>query len=143
MDIAALMYPTAVLVVQTFIIGVSLLGYRFYLVSSGQINPGYFKLNRGGRPPARHEALHDNYTNQFQVPVLYYAVVAIAIATQYIDATFITLAWTFVGLRIAHTLVHVLYNNVFHRLSVFFAGVIIVGVMWSRLVSDIATAAAT
>lgn len=138
MDIAALMYPTATLVVLTFAVGIALVSYRFQLVRSGQINPGYFKLNRGGKPPARHEALHDNYNNLFQVPILYYSVIAIAIASQHIDATLVTLAWVFVGLRIVHTLVHVMYNNVLHRLSVFFAGVIIVGVMWSRLVSDIA-----
>lgn len=140
MDTIALIYPTAVLVVLTFIVGITLVVYRFSLVRSGQINPGYFKLNRGGRPPARHEALEHNYSNLFEVPALYYAAVAIAIATHNIDTTLVTLAWAFVGLRIAHTLVHVLYNNVMHRLGVFITSVIIVGVIWTRLVSDIATA---
>jgi hypothetical protein len=141
MDNVALMYPTVVVILLTFIVGFTLLAYRFSLVRNGQLKPGYFKLNRGGKPPARHEALEHNFSNLFEVPMLYYAAVAIAIATQHIDATLVTLAWLFVGLRIAHTLVHVLYNNVMHRLCVFFAGVITVGVIWVKLVSDIASVA--
>lgn len=137
MNTIALMYPTAVLVMLTFAVGISLVIYRFSLVRGGQLNPGYFKLNRGGKPPVRHEALEHNYSNLFEVPILYYSAVALAIATHNIDATLITMAWVFVGLRIVHTLVHVLYNNVIHRLIVFFTGVVTVGAIWVKLVSDI------
>ncbi len=137
MNSMALMHPTAILLVLTFAVGISLVIYRFSLVRGGQINPGYFKLYRGGKPPARHEALEHNYSNLFEVPVLYYFAVAVAIATQNIDATLVMLAWIFVSLRIAHTLVHVLYNNVIHRLIVFFSGVVTVGVMWAKIINDI------
>jgi len=137
MDTVALIYPTALLVTLTFIVSIALVSYRFYLVRTQQVHPGYFKLNRGGKPPKRHEALLDNYNNLFQVPILYYAVVAFAIVTQNIDETLVTLAWAFVGLRIVHTLIHVIYNNILHRLAVFFAAYVAVGMMWIQLVSAI------
>lgn len=137
MDTAALVIPTATLVALTFSVSIALVLYRFYLVKTGQINPGYFKLHKGGKPPKRHEALEHNYSNLFEVPTLFYAIVAIAIATQHIDQTLVTLAWVFVGFRFAHTFVHVLYNNIMHRLLVFFAAYIVVGMMWFRVVNSI------
>ena len=137
MDAAALIIPTAVLVCLTYAVSLTLVFYRFYLVRSGAVHPGYFKLNKGGKPPKRHEALEHNYSNLFEVPALFYAVVAIAIATQHIDETLVMLAWVFVVLRIAHTLVHIIYNHILHRLAVFFAAYVAVGIMWFRVVNDI------
>lgn len=137
MNTAALIIPTAVLVSLTYIVSLCLVFYRFYLVRTGAVHPGYFKLNKGGKPPKRHEALEHNYSNLFEVPVLFYTIVAIAIATQHINETLVTLAWVFVGLRIAHTLVHIAYNNILHRLAIFFAAYVAVGVMWVRVVSDV------
>jgi len=142
MDTADLIIPTAVLVSLTFAVSISLVIYRFYLVRKGLVHPGYFKLNKGGKPPKQHQALEHNYSNLFEVPTLFYAVVAIAIATQHIDQLLVVLAWTFVGLRVAHTLIHVFYNNVIHRLVAFFSAYVVVGVMWFRVVSDIIKAAA-
>jgi len=137
MDTVALIIPTAVLVSLTYIVSLSLVFYRFYLVRTGGVHPGYFKLNKGGKPPKRHDTLEHNYSNLFEVPILFYAIVAIAIATQHIDETLVVLAWVFVGFRIAHTLIHVSYNNILHRLTVFFAAYVAVGIMWVRVVSDI------
>ena len=137
MDIAAIIIPTATLIGLTFAVSICLVVYRFYLVRNDLVHPGYFKLNKGGKPPKRHNALEHNYSNLFEVPVLFYSIVTIAIATHHIDSTLVTLAWLFVGFRIAHTLVHILYNNILHRLAVFFAAYVIVGIMWFRVVSEI------
>jgi len=140
MNTATLIIPAATLVGLTYIVSLSLVFYRFYLVRTGGVHPGYFKLNKGGKPPKRHDALEQHYSNLFEVPVLFYTIVAIAIATQHIDETLVTLAWVFVGFRIAHTLVHVSYNNILHRLTVFFSAYVTVGIMWLRVVNDIINA---
>ena len=137
MDTAALIVPTATLVCLTLAVSISLVIYRFCLVRRGLVHSGYFKLNKGGKPPKRHQALEHNYSNLFEVPILFYTIVAIAIATQHIDQFLVLLAWLFVGFRFAHTLIHVIYNNIIHRLFVFFAAYVTVGIMWFRVVSDI------
>lgn len=138
MDITALLYPTLTLVAWTVCIGLSLMCYRFYLVYNQKIHPGYFKLNRGGKPPARHDALADNYSNLFEVTTLYYAVIAIAIALQHINSQFLTLAWVYIGLRIIHSLIHIAYNHVLHRLAAFFASLVVLLAMWINLVTSVA-----
>jgi hypothetical protein len=45
----------------------------------------------------------------------------------------VALAWGFVIARVLHSLVHLLYNDVLHRLAVFSVGVIVLGAMWVRL----------
>lgn len=137
MEVADLLYPTAVLVLLTVTVAFSLMFYRFYLVSSQQLSPAYFRFNRGGKPPARHDALADNYSNLFEFTTLYYAVVAIAIATQQVTATLVGLAWAYVGFRIVHSLVHISYNHVLHRLAAFLGSVIVVIAMWIILLIQI------
>ena len=54
-------------------------------------------------------------------------------ATKRVDQAYVWLAWAFVAARIAHSLVHIGYNNVLHRLTVFALGNTILLVMLVRL----------
>lgn len=137
MDATNLLYPTAVLVLLTVIVAFSLMFYRFYLVSSRQLSPAYFRFNRDGKPPARHDALADNYRNLFEFTILYYAVVAIAIATQQVTPALTGLAWAYVGFRIVHSIIHIGYNHVLYRLAAFLGSVIVVIAMWVILLIHI------
>jgi len=44
----------------------------------------------------------------------------------------IVLAWGYVALRIAHSAIHLTYNNVFHRLSAFAASNVLLVALWVR-----------
>jgi hypothetical protein len=56
-----------------------------------------------------------------------------------LDETFVTLAWVYVGLRAIHSLVHLSYNNVIHRLSVFTASNVLLAFMWLRFAIGLGT----
>jgi hypothetical protein len=73
----------------------------------------------------------DNFRNLFEVPVLFYTLVAIALATGYVPSWLVVCAWIFVALRVAHSLIHCTYNKVFHRLAVFLPGFALLIGMWS------------
>jgi hypothetical protein len=45
------------------------------------------------------------------------------------------LAWLYVALRAAHSLVHLTYNKVFHRLSVYAASNVVLLALWIRPLS--------
>jgi hypothetical protein len=75
-------------------------------------------------------AAADNFRNLFEVPVLFFAVCcALAIADTVTPAQ-LALAWVFVGLRAAHSLIHVTYNRVMHRFGVYIASTLCVLAMW-------------
>jgi hypothetical protein len=51
-----------------------------------------------------------------------------------VDGAALALAWAYVASRGVHSLIHLTYNNVFHRLAAFAAGNVVLLVIWIRLV---------
>jgi hypothetical protein len=73
----------------------------------------------------------NNYVSQFELPVLFYAVLAFALATALVDFVLIGLAWAFVGARLAHSFVHTGSNRIVTRFKVFVAGLVFLVGMWA------------
>jgi hypothetical protein len=48
------------------------------------------------------------------------------------DALMCTLAWVYVALRAQHSLIHLTYNHVIHRLSVFALSNFVLATIWLR-----------
>lgn len=57
----------------------------------------------------------DNLKNLFEVPVIFYALALILFVTNQVDATYVTAAWVFAGLRALHSAVHCTINTVMLR----------------------------
>lgn len=72
----------------------------------------------------------NNYRNQFELPVLFFAVVAFTMILRQADALMLWLAWIFVATRIAHAVIHIGPNVVKWRAAAFLAGAIAVSTMW-------------
>jgi hypothetical protein len=81
-----------------------------------------------------------NFRNQFEAPVLFYAVVAYALITNGADTVMIVLAWLFVLTRIVHAAIHIGPNKVRWRTPVFALGLLIIAVMWIKLALHVAAA---
>ena len=101
---------------------------------TGSIKRGEVKIRdiALGEPAwtARGTLIGNCYHNQFQVPVLFYAVVAFAMITRKADLIFVVLAWLFVLVRLAHAYIHTSSNYVPTRARVFFLGALILLIMW-------------
>jgi hypothetical protein len=76
-------------------------------------------------------AAADNFANLFEVPVLFYAICVALAAAGLVTPLQLGLAWAFVGLRAAHSLVHVTYNRVMHRFAIYVAATLCVFMMWA------------
>jgi hypothetical protein len=72
----------------------------------------------------------DNFRNLFEVPVLFYALAAVALATSHVPGWLVSGAWLFVVLRILHSLIHCTYNRVMHRLAVFLISFALLVGLW-------------
>jgi len=69
--------------------------------------------------PARVRWKADNYNHLFEQPTVFYAV-ALSLAVMGLGSGInATLAWVYVGLRVAHSLVQSLWNNVNVRFTLF------------------------
>lgn len=80
--------------------------------------------------PVRVRQCANAFRNQFEVPVLFYALVAFALITRKADFLFVILSWVFVLSRIVHAFVHVTSNDVRLRFPAYAVGVVVLLVMW-------------
>ncbi len=68
--------------------------------------------------------------NLLEMPVLFYVICLMLFVSGRVDATYLYLAWGYVALRVLHSAVHVTYNNIMHRLTIFAASNFAVIAMW-------------
>ena len=78
-----------------------------------------------------------NFGNQFETPVLFFALIMIAMEVGATGFLMTLLAWAFVATRVAHTLIHTGSNDLRLRASVFGVGVLVLLVMWILVVVSI------
>ena len=70
------------------------------------------------------------FENQFEKPVLFYALVVLAIITKRADLLFVVMEWLFVASRVAHAYVFTTSNYVPLHGQFFIAGTILLLFMW-------------
>lgn len=80
----------------------------------------------------------DNFRNLFELPVLFYLALVVAVQTAQVGALTLALAWTFVALRALHSAIHCSYNKVIHRFYVYFAGGVALWALWAVLAFGLA-----
>lgn len=109
------------LVLLTFVVGARLLYTRVEEMRRKRIHPQ--AASNSLQMAARLENVRaaDNFRNLFEVPVLFYALAAVALATHQTPGWLVMGAWAFVALRVLHSLIHCSYNKVMHRLAAFLA----------------------
>jgi hypothetical protein len=141
MNQVAILYPVFVQVLLVVVVGLLLATARARAVKTMDRQRGNPDLAMGrAQWPDDATKRANNYRNQFEVPVLFYAVVAFALITKGADTLMIVLAWIFVLSRIVHAAIHVGPNKVRWRSPAFALGFLIVTIMWLRLALHVATA---
>lgn len=113
-------YPCMVLILWTFLILIRMFICRVQGVRKGEINVRYFKTyNTGDSLPPLAVQASRNFSNLLEMPPLFYVICAFALITNSVDHLMLSLAWTYVGLRIVHSIVHVTINKIVPRMTLF------------------------
>ena len=95
-----------------------------------------------GEPwPDDVKKISNNMHNQFETPVLFYALCGAAVYVGATGVAVVLLAWSYVATRLLHTAVHVTSNRVQHRFYPFAAGVLVLAAMWTVIAVRLAEAA--
>lgn len=129
MSVAAVLLPVFVQVGLTFFLLFRMGATRLATLKRGEVRIGDIALGQSAWPEGATKAANA-YHNQFQIPFLFYGLVALALLTRQADLLFVILSWVFVGLRLAHAAVHVTSNHVPTRFRLFVAGVFTLMIMW-------------
>ncbi|WP_445221743.1 MAPEG family protein [Bradyrhizobium sp. Pa8] len=67
---------------------------------------------------------------QFELPVLFYALIALALPLRHADLFIVLMSWVFVVTRFAHAGVFVSSNDLGRRSAIWLAGVLVLLAMW-------------
>jgi hypothetical protein len=90
---------------------------RALAVSSGQVDYASFVLGRD--EPKNVARITRNLGNQFELPVIFYAIVVLLVALGRVATIDVVAAWVFVAGRVIHTAVQTLTDDVPLRGRVF------------------------
>ena len=80
--------------------------------------------------PKRATQIGNCYRNQFELPVLFYALIALALPLRHADLFIVLMSWVFVVTRLVHAGIFVSSNDFGPRSSAWIAGGIVLLVMW-------------
>lgn len=133
-DTQLLLMAVHVMVVLTFVVCLRLLAVRVREMKQKRFAPQATSTSL--QAAARYEDVRasDNFRNLLEVPVLFYALAAVALATGHVPGWLVVGAWAFVVLRIGHSLIQCTYNDVMHRFAVFLAGFALIVGLWTAFV---------
>ncbi len=134
-----IIYPLAAMATLTFGVGILMIRLRFLAVRRGEINPRYFLLNRGSKVPDYLAQVEQNYHNLLELPLLFYTVSILLFLTSKVDVIYLALAWSYVGMRLLHTLIHTTVNRLRMRMWAFLVSSLILIAIWLRLLLQLAT----
>ena len=94
----------------------------------------HFRTYQAGQEPAQITQASRNYTNLLEMPVLFYAAGCASLALGIETTAMLILAWLYVAARIAHSYVHLTFNNVVTRLQVFMFSNLCLLAIWVVLI---------
>ena len=98
-------------------------------LTGGEVKPRDIAL-RQQNWPARTAQIGNCFANQFEVPVLFYVLIAIALPLRRADLIIVMLSWVFVVARFAHAGIFVTSIDVRTRSLAWFASALVVLAMW-------------
>lgn len=116
-----------ILSVGTYVIWVRISHFR-----QGKVRPGYYKTLNAEKYEAPEFLVRAgrHYDNLFQLPMLFFATIALAVALNLDSQLALWAAWAFVASRAVHTYIHLTSNHVIRRMLAFLVGWNCLALIW-------------
>jgi hypothetical protein len=129
MSVPTVLLPVFVLIGLTFALMLWMAGARRNALVSRETRVKDIVL---GQPnwPVRATQVGNCFKNQFELPVLFYILIALALPLRHADYLIVVLSWVFVVTRLVHAGVFVSSNDLNRRSLAWFAGVVVLLIMW-------------
>jgi hypothetical protein len=129
MSIPSILLPLFIEVALTFGLLLWLGVRRREDLSNGTTRVSQIALREPNWSPRTLQTAY-SFSNQFELPVLFYVLTVLEIITRHADFIFIVLAWIFVLSRLCQAFVHITGNNVRLRAAIYGVGAIALIIAW-------------
>lgn len=138
MSVQMILLPLFVEVILTFVLLFWMTPLRARDFSSGAVRPEDVAL-REPNWTKRTTQVANAFANQFELPVLFYALTILEYVTHLAGVVFVVLAWVFVIFRFLHAYVHVTSNIVRLRGSLYGVAALVLAIMWAIYIVEVLT----
>jgi len=129
MSVQTVLLPVFVLIGLTFALLLWMAGARRNALVSRETRIKDIALGQSNWP-VRATQIGNCFKNQFELPVLFYILIALALPLRHADYVIVLLSWVFVVTRLVHAGVFVSSNDLNRRSLAWFAGVVVLLIMW-------------
>jgi hypothetical protein len=129
MSVQMVLLPVFVQIALTFALLIGMVVWRRQALVSGETKIRDIAL-REPNWPTRATQVANCFSNQFELPVLFYVLIALALPLRHADLFIVLMSWVFVVTRFAHAGVFVTSNDLGQRSSVWLASVLVLLAMW-------------
>ncbi len=111
---------------------------RYRSVPKRTVHPKDYVLMTGqDQWPVMIQKLGRAFHNQLEMPLLFYVLAILILVTQVQAQMLLNLAWVYVGLRYLHALIHISYNKVIYRFTVFLISSLVLLAMWVLFIFEL------
>ena len=124
--------PMGAMALLTFVVLLLIPLRRFRAGFAGEVGIDDFKFGESTRVPGHVAIPNRNYMNLLELPMLFYVAGLMYFVAGRADGRVLAVAWAYVALRASHSMIHLTYNNVRHRLVVFAISNVVLGVFWAQ-----------
>jgi hypothetical protein len=138
MSTQAILLPLFVEIILTFLLWVGMAALRTRDFGSGALRPEEIAL-REPNWSKRTLQFGFAFSNQFEIPVLFYVLTILAYVTHLAGVILVVLAWIFVIFRLLHAYVHVTSNIVRLRGILYAVAVVALAVNWTIYIVEVLT----
>lgn len=133
----AIFVPVSVLALWTTCVLLMTAFRRIRAVRARRIPSDAFKFGESRDVPPDVALPNRNLMNLLEMPMLFYVVSIAFYVTHQVTPRVVTLAWIYLALRLAHSLVHVTSNRIGLRLLFYAASNFVLLSLWSRFISRV------
>jgi hypothetical protein len=123
-----ILWPMVFLAIASLWLYIPMSKARVETVKSGKVKAGVYKLNEG--EPEESRLYNNAIANQFESPVLFYAVCLAIYVTGLAGWPMIILAWAYGFAKLVHIWFHVSANNLRHRRPAFIVSYALLIALW-------------
>lgn len=138
MNPAVIFIPVLALVILTFLVWIRMYQTRVAEMRAKRIHPQKIAVSGDiAQLLPDSSAARDNFTNLFEVPVLFYVISVLLFVTNTVDVLQLSLAIAFVLGLYVHTFINITYNKVMHRFYAYLISSFFMWAMWLLFAVDV------
>ena len=129
MSVQMILAPVFALVFLIFAVMFGMFRVRTRAITTKEVRVSQIAVGQDAWPKKATQ-VSNTYVNLFEMPVLFFALIAFALPLRQADLVIVLLSWVYVALRYIHAGIYATSNDLRYRFSTFAASSLVLLAMW-------------